>query len=381
MRLIYLILAISFLGFRAAAEVECGGGDGPGPAILDISDSIVSGETSHRPLGGVQEIVVLENRETLVYRNLANELYAIDYGAGSGPSQLLTRHSPPLTRLTDRGETQLLARDSFNLFSLETFTWRHLIQPLVKVDHLFWNKKGEQELFSLERPTSRDRQEFTLYHWWARSDEVSSCIIHPSGNYEWRVVEGSTWPYVVLYREILEKHRRRILLHPYRRDCRPWFWPWQEIRIKESEHPPLQSIYQYPDTGKMVIKFDDPDGKNVYVTRGIGGRSDGDRDDPEPPPPEEPDHCEGYSLDNAPPVYLGGRDPVLAMQSGHGKVGLVYLNQKKQARLRVSLTQPGLDQGAVALTNDAKRLWLTVTGQDGNPEVRQIELNPEASGR
>ena len=160
-------------------EFRCAGGSGPKP-FQDVSSTLISGATLLKTPGGVEDFVVWENKNKVIYRSQHNQLNAIAL-----PSQRVTRLTTmglPLSRIVDEDERFLLSASGNWVFDADYGPrWIQFGAGPRPIEHLFWNR-GTLYSYDLELADSK-MKELRIYRYRAGDADASPALL---GTSEWQ---------------------------------------------------------------------------------------------------------------------------------------------------------------------------------------------------
>ena len=323
--------------------------------------------------GGIQDFVYLEGKNSIVYRNDDNQLYETPL-QGNKTAPILNGHMEmPLSHLLDSSGRYLLSDGNTFLFDMQEDAWTHFTGPTGPIEHLFWwtwkpiFKPARTVLYSMSSEARLDDTlSYRLYEYSPANDLTRSCTIDVPSDY--RLVKGSTKPYLIFYRETPDPRGReisfrRFVFSGHGGSCieKPFFiQARQSVIVRVPLSVPLEDVYRFGDMSSTVFKFNHPKANLVWLNETADLSKD---------------PCQVYNIDNSRPIFLNDSQPVVATRSANGKLDLFFLSRQTTDYYKAELPLKYSDTRYMWLTNDGGKFFFSPEVSCGEKrQLVQIDL-------
>lgn len=365
------LLAILSGNLRAEiSSVKCQGGDGPNP--LKLLEGLKENVSQYIPIGEVQEFLVLESRNSLIYRNHQGMIYELNLG--SGKSRKVASSQWPLSKLKDDNDRFVTLKNSATVLDLGTQPphwrwWSHKNS----LRHVYWHRfLGKETLFSVDPyQVSESKQQISIYSFSRRGVKPHLCNLYANKGEHFFLGEGHVYPYIFLYKIKKEGNCTHLSYFNIQIEGellgKPMCQLYTSGQYSTSLPGNVLEVYQFPELmqgnhNMFVVRTDDPD-KNLLWDDGIYG-------------------CRFYNFGKSVPMVLNSKQAVLAAWSELGGLSLVYprkLDKGEPTILRplFGLLQGPITQGDLVLSDDGKWLYVLAHTRDQSPHEskRFIRVN------
>jgi len=359
-KLIALVLSTFIVWGSAWAEissVKCQGGDGPNP--LQLVDGLKNNVLQYPSVGEVQEFVLLESKNALIYRNHEGMIFELNLR--SGKSRKIASSRWPLSSIKDENDRFITLRDRATVLDTGTQppTWRWWSHKN-SLKHVYWHRfLGKETLFSVDPyQVSESKQRISVYSFSRKGVTPHLCNLFANKGEHFFLGEGHVYPYIFLYKTKKEGNCTRLSYFNIQIEGellgKPMCQLYTSGQYSTSLPGNILEVYQFPELmqgnhNMFVVRTDDPN-KNLLWDDGIYG-------------------CRFYNFGSSVPMVLNSKQAVLASWSEQEGLSLVYPRRLDKGEPTVVRPLLGMLEGPITqkdliLSDNGKTLFVLARMKD-----------------
>jgi hypothetical protein len=293
--------------FSNATEFHCGG-DGPKP-FDDITGSLHFQVNAVNTNSGVDEFLYFQNRDSLIYRNGANQILNLSSdGTTYDTSSYLNTSEIALDRIMDPSERYVLTAGVGWILDTQTHNWTNFMDG--SPQHLFWNN---ETLYSMTQGAIDSATvNYQIFSYTAGdSAAAQACsfnIASPSG-ITYGLSRGHEYPYVYFYTS--EQLSTGYVLHNYRYNIEKCAMEDEQTSFSGIKGAIL-AVDRFQPSGSVAVTVDDPHENLLWWTS---------------------QSCGYYDISQLTPMVPDHHQPIVATWSKDQGVKFLFLDLQKEASL------------------------------------------------